>query len=42
MLILSILLSLTTFIVGYVIGMFVLMAGLERKGMLKDKDKEQK
>lgn len=37
MIILSILLSIATFIIGFVSGMVVLMARLEQKGMLKEK-----
>ena len=40
MIILSILLSLATFIIGVIVGMFLLMARLEKRGMLKDSDKE--
>lgn len=40
MIILSILLSLATFIIGVVVGMVLLIARLEKRGMLKDSDKE--
>lgn len=40
MIILSILLSLAAFIIGVVVGMVLLIARLEKRGMLKDSDKE--
>ena len=40
MIILSILLSLATFVIGVVVGMVLLIARLEKRGMLKDSDKE--
>ena len=40
MIILSILLSIATFIIGINVGMVLLMARLEKRGMLKDSDKE--
>ena len=40
MIILSILLSLATFVIGIIVGMVLLMARLEKRGMLKDSDKE--
>ena len=42
MIILSILLSLATFVIGIIVGMVLLMARLEKRGMLKDSDKEWK
>lgn len=39
MIILSILLALATFIIGIITGMILLMARLEKRGMLKNGDK---
>lgn len=36
MIVLSILLAIATFIIGFVLGMFVLIARLEKRGMLKE------
>lgn len=40
MILISILLAIATFIIGIITGMVLIMARLEKRGMLKDSDKE--